>query len=139
MDKLSINNSDIFVIIALALMTNCFSELLSYLFIYRKKQYKELNKSIQLQMKKIETTKSSIQASARQTDKRLKKLETDLKASNFDMMKLRMASTVIIGLFVIFFMSIFSSVYQVSLLFNIIIRVLLLQNYHLSHLVYYII
>ena len=116
MDKLSINNSDIFVIIALALMTNCFSELLSFLFIYRKKQYKELNKSIQIQMKKIETTKSSIQASARQTDKRLKKLETDLKASNFDMMKLRMASTVIIGLFVIFFMSIFSSVYQVSLI-----------------------
>lgn len=115
MSSEGISVSDIGVIIALAFMTNCFSEFLSYVFIYRKKQYKELSKSIELQMKKIETIKSSIADTYRQSDKKVKKLEGELKDQNFQMMKLRMASTLIIGLFVIFFMSVFSSVYQVRL------------------------
>jgi hypothetical protein len=117
MDKNYDNIIDISIIIGLAFLTNCFSELMSYVFIYRKKQYKELTKTIELQMKKIELAKSTINDTTKYSDKKVKKLESELKDSNFQMMKMRMASTVIIGLFVIFFMSVFSSVYQVSKLF----------------------
>jgi peptidoglycan hydrolase CwlO-like protein len=113
MDKLQINPYDIPTIIGLALLTNCFSELLSFVFIYRKKKYKELTKSIQIQMKKIESLKNSLTGTQKTTDKKLKKMEAELKDFNFEMTKMRMASTFIIGLFIIFFMSIFSSVYQV--------------------------
>ena len=124
MDKLQINPYDIPTIIGLALLTNCFSELLSFVFIYRKKKYKELTKSIQIQMKKIESLKNSLTGTQKTTDKKLKKMEAELKDFNFEMTKMRMASTFIIGLFIIFFMSIFSSVYQVRyikiILFNYI-------------------
>mgnify|MGYP006180662629 CR=1 FL=1 len=114
MDKNSIALNDMFVVIGLALMTNCFSEFLSYFLIYRKKQYKELNRTIDSQTKKIEQLKDSLSTTIRQSDKKVKKLDAELKAYNFDMMKFRMKSTFIIGLFMIFFMSIFNSIYQVS-------------------------
>lgn len=113
MDKNLINIYDTFTIIGLALITNCFSEFLSYVFIYRKKQYKELTKTIETQTKKIDTLKSGLQASIKQSDKKVKKMEAELKDLGFQMTKLRMASAFIIGLFFIFFMSIFSSSYNV--------------------------
>lgn len=116
MNKYSINRLDMFYIIGLAMLTNCFSELLSYLLIYRKKEYKELFKSIDLQTKKLESFKSSISKNTyAKVNKKEKKYEEDLKSLNFKMMRMRMASMFIIGLFVIFFMSVFSSVYQVTL------------------------
>ena len=88
--------------------------ILSYFLIYRKKQYKELNRTIESQTKKIEQLKDSLSTTIRQSDKKVKKLEAELKGYNFEMMKVRMKSTFIIGLFMIFFMSIFNSIYQVS-------------------------
>jgi len=114
MDKNSIILNDMFIVFGLALMTNCFSEFLSYFLIYRKKQYKELNRTIESQTKRIEQLKDSLSTTIRQSDKKVKKLEAELKGYNFDMMKVRMKSTFIIGLFMIFFMSIFNSIYQVS-------------------------
>ena len=116
MDKNAINLFDTIIIIGLALLTNCFSEFLSFIFIYRKKQYKELNKNIEIQTKKIESLKASIQDQYIKSSKKEKKLDSELKGLNSEMMKLRMASTLIIGLFVIFFMSVFSSVYQVRII-----------------------
>jgi len=109
---ININIIDLISILILALITNCISELLSYLLIYKTRKYKDLNKTITLQMKKIEQLKASLTGPIRQTDKKLKRLESELKSFNFDMMKLRMGSMLIIGLFFIFFMSIFSSVFQ---------------------------
>ena len=115
MDKNAINVLDVFSIIALALVTNCFSELLSFLLIYRRKDYKELAKTIDIQTKKIDSFKANLSNDQyNKVNKKEKKLEGELKNLNFKMMRLRMASTLIIGLFVIFFMSVFSSVYQVS-------------------------
>lgn len=114
MDKNSIHFTDLIVTIFLALITNCLSEALSFLFIYRKKKYKELSRNIEGQTKKIDQLKESLSTTIKQSDKKVKKLEGELKGLNFEMMKMRMASTFIIGLFMIFFMSIFNSVYQVS-------------------------
>lgn len=110
--SISINIVDLISIIILAILTNCISELLSYLLIYKTRKYKDLNKTITIQMKKIEVLKASLVGPIRQTDKKLKRMEAELKSFNFDMMKLRMGSMFIIGLFFIFFMSIFSSVFQ---------------------------
>jgi hypothetical protein len=115
MDKNSIQLTDLIYTIGLALITNCLSEALSFLFIYRKKKYKELSRNIEGQTKKIESLKENLSTTIRQSDKKVKKLEGEMKGLNFEMMKMRMASTFIIGLFMIFFMSIFNSVYQVRL------------------------
>lgn len=117
MDKNQIIITDLLIIVGLALVTNCFSELVSYIFIYRKKQYKELTKNIQSETKKIELIKDSLSLNARQSDKKLKNMESELKNLNFQMTKLRMGSTVIVGLLLIFIMSTFSSIYQVRINF----------------------
>lgn len=114
MDKNAIQITDILITFALAFMTNCFSECLSYLFIYRKKKYRELTKTIETQTKKIDQLKEDLSNTIKQSEKKVKKLEGELKGFSFEMTKMRMASTFIIGLFMIFFMSIFNSVYQVS-------------------------
>lgn len=117
MDKNQILITDLLIIVGLALVTNCFSELVSYIFIYRKKQYKELTKNIQSETKKIELIKDSLSLNARQSDKKLKNMESELKNLNFQMTKLRMGSTFIVGLLLIFIMSTFSSIYQVRINF----------------------
>ncbi len=87
--KNQINLTDIFMILFLAFVTNAFSEFLSWLFIYRKKKYKESKKQIDLLNKKIESAKESLQGKSKQLDKKLKQQETDLKALNMEMTKVR--------------------------------------------------
>ena len=124
MDKNTIQLKDMITIVFLALMTNCISELISFIFIYRKKQYKELTRIIDTQTKKIEQLKESLSSTIRQSDKKVKKLEAELKTYNFDMMKVRTKTYFIIGLFMVFFMSIFNSVYQVRLIIFLIFKFL---------------
>ena len=130
MDKNSIQLTDLLVTFGLALMTNCLAEALSFVLIYRKKKYKELSRNIEGQAKKIEGLKENLSTTINQSDKKVKKLEADMKGLNFEMMKLRMASTFIIGLFMIFFMSIFNSVYQVSAEFDVLLCLLLCLYYY---------
>ena len=85
--KNQINLSDILVILLIALVTNAFSEFLSWLFIYRKKKYKECKKQIDLLNKKIEFSKESLQGKSKQLDKKIKQQEADLKVLNMEMMK----------------------------------------------------
>jgi len=113
MDKNTIQLTDLAAIITLALLTNGISELLSFFFIYRKKKYKELTKNIDIQSKKIETIKEGLNNTITQNKKRQKKAEEELADFNKQMMTFRFKSHLFIGLFMIFFMSIFNSVYQV--------------------------
>lgn len=85
--KNQINMSNIFLILLIALVTNAFSEFLSWLFIYRKKKYKECKKQIDLLNKKIEFSKESLQGKSKQLDKKIKQQEADLKLLNMEMMK----------------------------------------------------
>ena len=87
--KNQINLSDILVILLIALVTNAFSEFLSWLFIYRKKKYKECKKQIDLLSKKIEFSKESLQGKSKQLDKKIKQQEADLKVLNMEMMKVK--------------------------------------------------
>lgn len=103
---------DSVVIIFLALLTNLFSEFLSWLLIYRKRKYKDCKKQIDILTKKVENAKESLKGKTKTVDKKIKQQETDLKSLNSDMMKIRMITTFIIGLFVVFFLSLFNNIYQ---------------------------
>ena len=62
--------------------------------------------------KKIELNKESIKGKNKQLDKKVKKQENDLKYLNFTMMLTKMVSMFIIGLFTIFFISLFNGLFQ---------------------------
>ncbi len=87
--KNQVNLYDALIIILLALITNLFSEFLSWLFIYRKKKYKECKKQIDSLNKKIEVAKESFKGKVKSTDKRVKQQENELKSLNMDMMKVK--------------------------------------------------
>lgn len=110
--KNQINPSDVIKIIFLSIFTNFFAEFLTWMFIYRTKHYKETKKQIDILNKKIETTKESIKGRNKQLDKKLKQQEKDLSLLSFEMMKTKMISMVIIGLFTIFFISLFNGLFQ---------------------------
>lgn len=75
---------DCITIIFLALLTNVFSEFLSWLFIYRTKKYKECKKQIDILNKKIESAKEGLRSKG---DKKLKQQENTLKSLNAEMTK----------------------------------------------------
>ena len=87
LNKNQIDYSDCFIILFLALLTNVFSELLSFLLIYRTKRYKELKKLIDSTTKKVDTSKESLRGKSKTSDKKLKQLEGDLKTYNMEMVK----------------------------------------------------
>ena len=77
------------IIIFMALLTNVFSEFLSWLFIYRKKKYKDCKKQIDSLTKKVDSAKESLKGKSKTVDKKLKQQETDLKSLNSEMMKVK--------------------------------------------------
>ena len=77
---------DCITIIFLALLTNIFSEFLSWLFIYRTKKYKECKKQIDLLNKKIDAAKEGLRSKG---DKKLKQQENTLKSLNGEMTKVK--------------------------------------------------
>ena len=83
--KNQISISDSILILVLALFTNIFSEFMSWLFIYRKKEYKNCKKQIDLLSKKIEINKENTKNKLQ--EKRMKQQELDLKALNTEMTK----------------------------------------------------
>jgi uncharacterized membrane protein (DUF106 family) len=85
--KNQVNPYDSITIIFLALLTNVFSEFLSWLFIYRTKKYKDCKKQIDSLNKKIELSKDSLKNKTKQGDKKVKQHENDLKSLNMEMMK----------------------------------------------------
>lgn len=89
MDKNQVNIQDCLVIFLLALTTNIFAELLSFIFIYRQKKYKELTRMIENLNKKIEQTKLNLAGNVRTNERKIKKSEDELKVHNFEMMKVR--------------------------------------------------
>ncbi len=110
--KNKINPIDCFKIVFLAIFTNLFAEFLTWMFIYRTKKYKETKKQIDTLKKKIELNKENIKGKNKQLDKKVKKQESDLKYLNFSMMLTKMVSMFIIGLFTVFFISLFNGLFQ---------------------------
>jgi uncharacterized membrane protein (DUF106 family) len=88
--KNQVNITDGVTIIFLALLTNIFSEGISWLFIYKKKKYKECKKNIEVLNKKIEQSKEGLKGKNKVVDKRVKQSENDLKMYNTEMMKVRL-------------------------------------------------
>jgi hypothetical protein len=85
--KNQINIYDGFTIIFLALLTNIFSEFLSWFFIYRTKKYKETKRQIDQLSKKIEISKEGLKGKNKVQDKKVKANEGNLKSLNTEMMK----------------------------------------------------
>jgi uncharacterized membrane protein (DUF106 family) len=94
--KNQINLTDLLMILFLAFLTNAFSEFLSWLFIYRKKKYRENKKQIDLLNKKIELAKETLLGKSKQLDKKIKQQEADLKTLNAEMMKVKLYSNYIL-------------------------------------------
>ena len=107
-----IDIADSIKIIVLAIFTNLFAEFLTWLFIYRKKDYKENKKQMDLLSKKLEINKESTKSKSKQLDKKIKQQELELKNMGYQMMKIKFISMVIIGLFTFFFISLFSGLFQ---------------------------
>lgn len=78
---------DCVTILFLALLTNVFSEFLSWMFIYRTKRYRELKRNIDSVNKKIEASKEILRGKSKTNDKKVKSLEADLKNYNMEMVK----------------------------------------------------
>ena len=85
--KNQVNIYDGFTVIFLALLTNIFSEFLSWFFIYRTRKYKETKRQIDLLTRKIEVSKEGLKGKNKVQDKKVKQNEGNLKALNTEMMK----------------------------------------------------
>ena len=107
-----IDIADSLKIIALAIFTNLFAEFLTWLFIYRTKQYKENKKQMDIKSKKLEINKESTKVKNKQLDKKIKQQENEIKLLGYEMMKIKFISMAIIGLFTFFFISLFSGLFQ---------------------------
>ena len=107
-----IDIADSIKIIALAIFTNLFAEYLTWLFIYRKKDYKENKKQMDILSKKLEINKESVKGKNKQLDKKIKIQENELKYMGYEMMKIKFISMIIIGLFTFFFISLFNGLFQ---------------------------
>ena len=107
-----IDISDSIKIIILAIFTNLFAEFLTWMFIYRKKEYKENKKQMDSLSKKLEINKESTKSKSKQLDKKIKLQENELKILGFQMMRIKVISMIIIGLFTFFFISLFNGLFQ---------------------------
>ena len=106
------------VVMALALFTSLISEALSWLFIYRTQEYKDLKKEIDALTRKIEKKKmdASENKVGKASEKKIQNKEAKLKDMNQRMSGVRMKSTFFIAILMIIFISSLSSAYQVKLL-----------------------
>ena len=107
-----IDITDSIKIVVLAIFTNLFAEFLTWMFIYRTKDYKENKKQMDVLGKKLEINKESIKGKNKQLDKKIKQQEKELKNLGYEMMKIKFISMIIIGLFTFFFISLFSGLFQ---------------------------
>lgn len=112
MDKNKVDPLDSIKIILLAIGTNLFAEFLTWIIIYRTKRYRDTKKQIDLLNLKIEKAKESTKGKSKHTDKKVKQQENDLKLLSYDMMKTKMISMFTIGLFTVFFISLFNGIFQ---------------------------
>jgi hypothetical protein len=71
----------------LALMTNGFSEFMSWMFIYRTKKYISCKRQIDILTLRIEEAKEMPKTKDKNAEKKLKMQENDLKNMNAEMMK----------------------------------------------------
>ena len=85
--KNQINLYDPLWVLLLALMTNGFSEFLSWMFIYRTKKYTNNKRQIDTLTKKIEDSKEMHKSKDKNFEKKIKLQENELKNLNGEMMK----------------------------------------------------
>ena len=114
------NDPDLYscvVVMMLAIFTSLISEALSWIFIYRTTEYKDLKKEIDTLTRKIEKKKLDVaeNRAAKVSEKKIQGKEAKLKDLNQLMSKSRMKSTFFIAILMIIFISSLSSAYQVSL------------------------
>ena len=112
------NDPDFFscmVVMLLAIFTSLISEGLSWIFIYRTTEYKDLKKEIDTLTRKIERNKQDIAENrvGKQHEKKMLSKEAKLRDLNQSMSKVRMKSTFFIAVLMIIFISSLSSTYQV--------------------------
>ena len=110
---IDVDLSGTFSIIFMAILTSVLSEGLSWLLIYRTESYQIIKKQADKLQKKIEKVKGKIKEGiSKSTDKKLQTNETLLKNTQQDMTKVKLKSTLFIGLIMIIFLSSLSTSYQ---------------------------
>ena len=112
------NDPDLYsciTVMLLAIFTTLISEGLSWIFIYRTTEYKDLKKEIDALTRKIDKNKQDIAENrvGKASEKKVQEKENKLKDLNQRMSKSRMKSTFFIAVLMIVFISSLSSAYQV--------------------------
>ena len=112
------NDPDLYycvVVMCLAVCTTLISEGLSWVFIYRTQEYKDLKREIDAQTRKIEKKKLELSENraGKGAEKKVQQREEKLKDLNQRMSKARMKSMLFIAVLMIVFISSLSSAYQV--------------------------
>ena len=85
--KNQINLYDPLWVFLLALLTNGFSEFMSWVFIYRTKKYTSCKRQIDILTLRIDEAKEMPKTKDKNFEKKLKTQENDLKNMNAEMMK----------------------------------------------------
>ena len=118
------NDPDLYycvVVMCLAIFTTLISEGLSWIFIYRTQEYKDLKKEIDAQTRKIDKKKIELSENraGKGAEKKVLQREEKLKDLNQRMGKARMKSMLFIAVLMVIFISSLSSAYQVHMQSNI--------------------
>ena len=105
---------DTILIVFIALATALFSELLTYLLIYRTDQYKKLTSEVEKNTKKLEKKKEVMTDITKQSGqrKKIERVEERLKNHNRDLSMVKMKSMFAIGFTFTALMGMFNSIFD---------------------------
>ena len=105
--KNQINLYDPLWVFLLALLTNGFSEFMSWVFIYRTKKYISCKRQIDILTLRIEEAKEMPKTKDKNFEKKLKTQENDLKNMNTEMMKVNIIKIIYILRFIYYIFNFF--------------------------------
>jgi calcium load-activated calcium channel len=105
-----------FAIIGISLFSACFTEFLSWLFIYRRPDYQRVKRSIESLQSKVDKLKSEAaganQIANKPRDKKIAHLDAQISILQRDIAMTRLKSTFIVGFALVAVFAVFNSLYD---------------------------
>eukprot|EP00744_Colponema_vietnamica_P004784 GILI01007090.1.p1 GENE.GILI01007090.1~~GILI01007090.1.p1 ORF type:complete len:205 (-),score=68.69 GILI01007090.1:288-824(-) len=109
---MTLNKADVGIILGVALFSSVASEALSWFFVYRTDDYKNLKNKIERQTKELEKLKETLLGAKKKGDKTVTKTEENLKALNQRMQMLKMKSTLLLAVISIALIGFMNSMFE---------------------------
>ena len=110
---MDIDSSETIKILLAGILATISSELIQYVLIYSKQEYKDLKKQVEDLSIRIENQKDMLISKARQkqNEKKNNQLENQFKIKNQEMSSYRLMSTMIVGFFMVIIISSLNTVF----------------------------